>query len=239
MIVDLDISKLKVLFIGAGEITARKLTNLCNVPNELRIVSESFSASAESSILTLVSTSDMRHNSIDELREFFRDRAALKFEAHAQRSIFILERCKIGELGDGEVLKSDLIFCCTNDKLINHDIATFALKHGKIVNNVSEMASSNMRNVATKRYRHFSLAVSSKVPVPALSKWICEMAGSKLLPELDEFVRVCSKVRTDIKLEGRRVRDGGWNLVMASKAFELIVADEENLAISEIRQCLL
>lgn len=237
MIIDLDFSNLKVLIVGAGTIANRKLQMFDTVPRELRIIATHYLDPIQETLSNLVRDLCIPDDLNVKLNRFFQEvssQSLIQIELGSVR--VVLER---REVTDNDLGESDYILCCTDDSELNHRIASLSRSNYRLVNDVSGSQYGNVRNVAITQFENFVVAVSSRGSAPFISKWICEQASRNLGPELDEFVRICTKVRKEIRLEGRRVRDGGWESVTASNALALIIADEENLAVSEIRQCLL
>ncbi len=236
MMLDVDLSKLSVLFIGAGAVASRKLSHFDQMPREIHIVAETFSKECALALTELIGYVSGDALKLAEFETFFQNEGVHIFDVRGDRNRLTLDRRRFR---DDDIDKSDVIFCCTNNSILNEKIATAAIPKGKLVNNSSDSNYSSFRNVAVKQYENFAVGVSGRVAVPVLTKWICDLATRSLSMEHDQFMGICAKVRNDIKLEGKQVRDGGWTSVIASRALEFIIADEENLAVSEIKQCLL
>ncbi len=237
MLAELDFGTLPVLIVGAGTVATRKLVSMVTLPAHLKVVSPQFSPDFIASLASLVAGCDLAAS------EAISQHNWIEFSNEVQDIVFDLEGKKL-EISVRKFQEADLhgfsvVFAASDDVLLNGEIARRQISKGLLVNDASSASSGNLRSVANARFAHLEVGVASLGTAPAVTRWICGKLAEQVSPALDRFVGLCAEVRDEARRNGIAARPGAWDSVLGSDALALLENGDEELAIGEIRQCLL
>ncbi len=237
MMMELDFGATSVLMVGAGRVAARKLLAMGDLPGTLRVVAPQFSAAfvdllasmatnIDRSVFTAISQRDWLESQGDVARVVFDTRG---------KTVELIRRA----FRDGDLDGCPVVFATSSDATLNGRIAVAQKSLGFFVSDASNASSGNLRSVANAKFENLEVGVASNDAVPAVSRWICGKLAEQVSPALDRFVGLCARVREEAKRVGISTRDGAWDQVLSSNALALLETGDDELAMGEIRRCLL
>ena len=237
MMMELDLGSTSVLIVGAGRVAARKLSAMGDLPATLRVVAPQFSiafvdalhsklANVDRSVFAAISQQDWLESQGEVARVVFDTRG---------KTVELIRRA----FQDGDLHGCPVVFAASSDEVLNGRIAEVQKGLGFFVSDASNANSGNLRSVANAKFDNLEVGVASYDAVPVVSRWICGKLAEQVSPALDRFVGLCAKVRDEAKRVGISARDGAWDQVLSSNALALLETGDDELAMGEIRRCLL
>ena len=122
-----------------------------------------------------------------------------------------------------------LVFACTDNRVVNAQIAHEAQAHGAWCNIADDAASSDFHNMATLRRDEICIGVSTTGGSPVLSRHLKAEIEKVIGPEYAQILAWMSEMREQMKARGAQIeRAQLWRAVLASDVLRLLrVGDEE------------
>ncbi|MDQ2733032.1 MAG: bifunctional precorrin-2 dehydrogenase/sirohydrochlorin ferrochelatase [Armatimonadota bacterium] len=129
-----------------------------------------------------------------------------------------------------------LIFAATNSPTVNDAVTAAAKERNILCSRVDGISGSDFANMGVVQRGELVIAISTGGDSPAFTRWVRQQVETYFGPEYGDFLQLLSMLRKEVLAQvPAEERPDRWARALASEAFPLFCAGDEDGAIRRLR----